>query len=59
MGTLVYSVLVSLDGYVETKEGSLDWSFPDDRLHSFINDQSHAVRASLYGRRLYELMAER
>ena len=51
-------MFVSLDGYVETKERSLDWSFPDDQLHRFVNEQSRATRAFLYGRRLYELMAE-
>ncbi|MBE2998927.1 dihydrofolate reductase family protein [Nocardiopsis sp. HNM0947] len=57
MGTLVYSMFVSLDGYIEGRDGSLDHLVPDDQLHGFVNEQSRAVAASMYGRRLYEAMA--
>jgi dihydrofolate reductase len=57
MGKLIYLFNVSLDGFVETVDRSLDWTFPDDELHSWFNEQSRAIDASLYGRRLYELMA--
>lgn len=48
---------VSLDGFVEAPDRSLDWATVDDELHSWFNDQTRALAASLYGRRLYELMA--
>ena len=57
MGKLIYLFNVSLDGYVETPERSLDWTIVDDELHSWFNDQLRSVDASLYGRRLYEVMA--
>lgn len=57
MGTLVYSMFVSLDGYIESRTGSLDHLVPDDQVHHFVNEQSRAVAASMYGRRLYEAMA--
>ena len=57
MGKLIYSLNVSLDGYVETPDHSLDWVLIDDELHSWFNDQSRGMAASLYGRRMYELMA--
>jgi dihydrofolate reductase len=57
MGKLIYMLNVSLDGYVETPDHSLDWAVVDDELHSWFNDQTRALDASLYGRGLYELMA--
>lgn len=57
MGRLIYSMNVSLDGFVETAEHSLDWANVDTELHAWFNDQSRTVEASLYGRRMYEVMA--
>jgi dihydrofolate reductase len=57
MGRLIYSLNVSVDGYVESRQGDLDWSTPDDELHSWFNDRAREIEASLYGRRLYETMA--
>jgi dihydrofolate reductase len=57
MGRLIYGLSVSLDGFVETPSRSLDWVRVDEELHSFFNDQAREVSASLYGRRMYELMA--
>lgn len=56
MRRVIYSMSVSLDGYVETVDGGLDWSEPSEEVHTFINDQQAGVDAYLYGRRLYELM---
>ena len=56
MGRLIYSMNVSLDGYVETLDHSLDWSVADDELLSWWTDQLRGREASLYGRRIYELM---
>ena len=57
MGRLIYMMNVSLDGYIETPEHSLDWTFVDEELHGWFNDRMRELEASLYGRRLYELMA--
>lgn len=57
MRKLIYSMGVSLDGYVASAGGSIDWSVPDEELHSFYNEQARGIGASLNGRRLYELMA--
>jgi len=57
MGKLIYAMNVSLDGYVETADHSLDWTTVDDELHVWFNDFTRGLDASLYGRRLYELMA--
>jgi dihydrofolate reductase len=58
MGKLIYSLNVSLDGFVETPDHGLDWAVVDDEVHSWFNDQARALDASLYGRRMYELMAD-
>jgi dihydrofolate reductase len=58
MGKLIYSMSVSLDGFVETPSRSLDWVLVDEVLHSFFNDEARAMSTSLYGRRLYELMVD-
>lgn len=57
MGKLIYSLNVSLDGYVETPDHSLDWADVDDELHTWFNEQARTLDASIYGRRMYELMA--
>jgi dihydrofolate reductase len=56
MGRLVYLMNVSLDGYVETPDHSLDWSLVDEETHCWFTDRSRETDAFLYGRRLYELM---
>lgn len=57
MGRLIYSLNVSLDGFVAATDGGLDWATVDEELHTWFNDQARNIQASLYGRRLYELMA--
>ncbi len=57
MGRLIYMLNVSLDGFVETSDRRLDWTVVDDELHAWFNDQTRTLDASLYGRRMYELMA--
>jgi dihydrofolate reductase len=56
MGKLIYLMNVSLDGFVETPDHGLDWATVDDEIHAWFNDQVAATEASLYGRRLYEVM---
>lgn len=58
MGKLIYLMNVSLDGFVETTDHRLDWTAVDDELHSWFNEQTRALDALLYGRRLYEVMAD-
>jgi dihydrofolate reductase len=57
MARLVYAMNVSLDGFINTPEGSLDWADVDDELHSWFNDRTDESDLIVYGRRLYEVMA--
>lgn len=57
MGSLIYLMNVSLDGFVETPDHSLDWTVIDDELHAWFNEETRSVATSLYGRRMYELMS--
>jgi dihydrofolate reductase len=56
MAKLVYLMNVSLDGYVATPDGELDWTIVDEEIHTWFNDQLRRSAAELYGRRLYETM---
>ena len=53
---LIYSMGVSLDGYITGPDGRHDWSVPDEELHRFHNQQTAELGAHLLGRRLYEDM---
>jgi dihydrofolate reductase len=53
---LIYSVIASLDGYVEDENGTFDWAAPDEEVHAFVNDLERPVGTYLYGRRMYETM---
>jgi dihydrofolate reductase len=56
MRKLIYSMGVSLDGFIAGPGGEIDWSAPDEELHRFHNEQAREVGVQLYGRRLYEAM---
>lgn len=57
MRKLIYSMGVSLDGFIAGPDGEIDWSAPDEELHRFHNQQTRETGAHLCGRRLYEEMA--
>ncbi|WP_280354145.1 dihydrofolate reductase family protein [Nocardia otitidiscaviarum] len=58
MRKLVYTYGVSLDGYMNDRDGGIGWTTPDDELHQFHNDRFRELEISLHGRRMYELMAD-
>jgi dihydrofolate reductase len=53
---LIYSAIVSLDGYTNDEEGKFDWGAPDEEVLAFINDLERPVSTYLYGRQMYEVM---
>jgi dihydrofolate reductase len=56
MRKLIYSMGVSLDGFIAGPGGEIDWSAPDEELHRFHNEQTKELGVQLCGRRLYEAM---
>jgi dihydrofolate reductase len=56
MRKLIYSMGVSLDGFIAGPDREIDWSAPDEELHQFHNQQTRELGAVLCGRRLYEEM---
>jgi dihydrofolate reductase len=54
---LIYSMTVSLDGFIADPHGEIDWSAPDEELHRFHQRQVAELGAHLLGRRLYQTMS--
>jgi dihydrofolate reductase len=53
---LIYSMGVSVDGFIADRVGSFDWSGPDDEQLRFHLEEVSSLGAYLLGRRLYEAM---
>lgn len=56
MRKVIYSMGVSLDGFIAGPSGEIDWTAPDEELHRFHNEQTREIGVHLLGRRLYEEM---
>jgi dihydrofolate reductase len=56
MAKLIYSSIMSLDGYVADQNGNFDWAAPDEEVHTYVNDLEPQIGTYLYGRRMYEVM---
>jgi GNAT superfamily N-acetyltransferase len=57
MRKLIYSMQVSLDGFIAGPDGEIAVPAPDEELHRFHNEQTRELGAHLCGRRLYEVMS--
>jgi dihydrofolate reductase len=53
---LIYSMSVSVDGFIADRDGGIAWSAPSDELFRFHLAQVRELGACLLGRRLYETM---
>lgn len=56
MRKLIYSMSVSLDGFIAGPGGDIEWGAPDEELHRFHNRHVAEIGVHLLGRRLYETM---
>jgi dihydrofolate reductase len=56
MRKLIYSMTVSLDGFIAGRDGEIDWSAPDEELFRFHTQRVREIDTQLCGRRLYEVM---
>jgi dihydrofolate reductase len=53
---LIYSMSVSVDGFIADREGTFGWTVPSDELFRFHTAQVGELGGYLCGRRLYETM---
>ncbi|HEX5895564.1 MAG TPA: dihydrofolate reductase family protein [Thermoleophilaceae bacterium] len=53
---LIYSMSVSVDGFIADREGAFGWGAPSDELFRFHTAQVRELGGFLLGRRLYETM---
>src|SRR4051812_14154546 len=53
---LIYSMSVSVDGFIADREGEFEWTVPSDELFGFHLAQVRDLGGYLLGRRLYEKM---
>ncbi len=53
---LIYSMGVSVDGFIADREGAFGWGVPSDELFRFHLARVRGLGAYLLGRRLYETM---
>ncbi|GAB2826266.1 dihydrofolate reductase family protein [Actinocorallia aurea] len=56
MRSVIYSMSVSLDGYIVGPDGGFGWSAPDEEVFRFATDEVREMGVHLLGRRLYETM---
>ena len=54
--SLIYSMSVSVDGFITDREGGIGWGVPSEEQFLFHNEQVGELGAYLCGRRLYETM---
>lgn len=57
MRRLVLFDMVSIDGFFEDAEGSIDWHTTDEEFNDFSVEQLNSIGMLLFGRVTYELMA--
>lgn len=58
MAKLVYSMLMSLDGFVADVGGAFGWAAPDDaELQAHLLAGSAGIGTYLFGRRMYQVMS--
>jgi len=53
---LIYSMSVSVDGFIADREGAFAWTAPSDELFRFHLEQVRELDGYLLGRRLCETM---
>jgi dihydrofolate reductase len=53
---LIYSMSVSVDGFIADREGGFGWTVPDEEQFRFHLEQIRELGGYLLGRRLYETM---
>jgi len=53
---LIFSMSVSVDGFIADRDGAFGWTVPSDELFRFHTEKVSELGACLLGRKLYETM---
>jgi dihydrofolate reductase len=56
MRKIMYGMIVSVDGFIEDREGRIDWTTPDEEIHRHFNALERDTVLHFCGRKLYEIM---
>jgi dihydrofolate reductase len=56
MSKLIFSSATSADGFIQDRDGKIDFTAPSEELHRFHNERVRQLGGQLLGRRLYETM---
>lgn len=56
MRKIIFAETVSIDGFIEDRDGKIDWTVPSEELHRHFNERENEIDTHLYGRRVYETM---
>lgn len=56
MRKIIYAQLVSLDGYIEDRDGNIGLTAPGEELHRHFNELEKSMDINFYGRRMSEVM---
>lgn len=54
--SLLYSMGVSVDGFIADRQGDFNWTVPGDELFRFHIQRAGELGGFVCGRRLYEIM---
>ena len=54
---ITYTMNVSLDGFINDVNGSLEWAIVDEEVHSWFNQEARKAAGFVNGRRMWETMA--
>ena len=57
MGRLIYFMNISIDGYLNDKNGNFDWAEPKEDVHRHINNIEAMNDVLIYGRKMYDALA--
>lgn len=58
MAKVFLHISVSLDGFIEDANGSLDWTFGTSEFDDYINALLHSIDGMIFGRKAHELLAQ-
>ncbi|WP_062047423.1 dihydrofolate reductase family protein [Bacillus sp. JCM 19034] len=58
MRKLILSMVMSLDGFIETRDKDISWHIWDDEMQAYMADFLEGCDELLYGRKAYEMMID-